>query len=62
MASAETLHLPGLAARSFDSLLEEAVRFHGHECPGQVLGVRMVLAGCRAIRMDEPRGSTISGK
>jgi formylmethanofuran dehydrogenase subunit E len=57
MAGAETLHLPGLAARSFDSLLEEAVRFHGHECPGQVLGVRMVLAGCRAIGMDEPRGA-----
>ena len=55
MLDAETLRESGLAARSFDSLLLEAVRFHGHQCPGQVLGVRMVLAGCRAIGVDEPR-------
>jgi formylmethanofuran dehydrogenase subunit E len=55
MVDAETLREPTLVARSFDSLLLEAVRFHGHECPGQVLGVRMVLAGCRAIGIDQPR-------
>jgi formylmethanofuran dehydrogenase subunit E len=44
-----------LAGRTFDDLLDEAVRFHGHLCPGQVLGVRMALAGCRAIGIEEPR-------
>jgi hypothetical protein len=57
MVGAERLQAPGLAGQSFDSLLEEAVRFHGRECPGQVLGVRMVLAGCHAIGVDEPRGA-----
>jgi formylmethanofuran dehydrogenase subunit E len=44
-----------LGARAFEDLLAEAVRFHGHLCPGQVLGVRMVLAGCRALGLDRPR-------
>jgi formylmethanofuran dehydrogenase subunit E len=44
-----------LRERSFDDLLAEAVRFHGHLCPGQVLGVRMVLAGCREIGLEQPR-------
>ena len=44
-----------LRERSFDGLLDEAVRFHGHLCPGQVLGVRMTLAGCRAVGIEEPR-------
>jgi formylmethanofuran dehydrogenase subunit E len=26
-------------------------------CPGQVLGVRIAMAGCREIGIDEPRGS-----
>jgi formylmethanofuran dehydrogenase subunit E len=46
---------PPLARRPFDDLLEEAVRFHGHACPGQVLGVRMTLAGCGALGIDRPR-------
>jgi len=54
---AEGLREDGLIGRSFDSLLQEAVRFHGHECPGQVLGVRMVVAGCRAVGLEEPRGA-----
>jgi formylmethanofuran dehydrogenase subunit E len=41
--------------RAFDELLHEAVAFHGHLCPGQVLGVRMALAGCRALGIAEPR-------
>jgi formylmethanofuran dehydrogenase subunit E len=41
--------------RAFDALLDEAVAFHGHLCPGQVLGVRMVLAGCRALGLADPR-------
>lgn len=44
-----------LSERSFDELLEEAVSFHGHLCPGQVLGVRMAVAGCRELGMDLPR-------
>jgi formylmethanofuran dehydrogenase subunit E len=44
-----------LLARPFDALLAEAVAFHGHLCPGQVLGVRMVLAGCRALGILAPR-------
>lgn len=42
--------------RTFDELLEEAVAFHGHLCPGQVLGVRMAMAGCRALGIEEPKG------
>jgi len=46
-----------LSERSFDDLLDEAVRFHGHMCPGQVLGVRMTLAGCREIGLERPRST-----
>lgn len=31
------------------------MRFHGHMCPGQVLGVRMTLAGCREIGLEQSR-------
>ena len=41
--------------RAFDELLDEAVAFHGHLCPGQVLGVRMAVAGCRALGVAHPR-------
>jgi formylmethanofuran dehydrogenase subunit E len=41
--------------RPFDDLLREAVAFHGHLCPGQVLGVRMTIAGCRTLGFDHPR-------
>jgi len=40
--------------RAFEELLGEAVAFHGHLCPGQVLGVRMAMAGCRALGIEEP--------
>ena len=40
----------------FDSLLEGAVRAHGHLCPGQVVGVRMAMAGCRRIGLTVPPG------
>ena len=46
-----------LRERSFDELLTEAVHFHGHLCPGQVLGVRMTLAGCRGVGIERPRGA-----
>jgi len=37
-------------------LLEYSSSLHGHLCSGQVLGVRMAMAGCREIGIDEPRG------
>lgn len=48
---------PALSERDFDDLLGEAVGFHGHLCPGQVLGVRMALAGCREVGLDQPRSA-----
>jgi formylmethanofuran dehydrogenase subunit E len=40
-----------------DSLLEECRRLHGHLCPGQLLGVRMALLGCRELGLQDPRGA-----
>lgn len=42
---------------TLDELLERAEHSHGHMCAGQVLGVRMALLGCRAVGIEEPRGS-----
>ena len=39
----------------FETLLRDAVALHGHLCPGQVLGVRMAVAGCLALDLSEPR-------
>ncbi|MBL0716338.1 MAG: formylmethanofuran dehydrogenase [Desulfosarcina sp.] len=39
---------------SFETLLSESARTHGHLCPGQVVGVRMAMLGCRLIGLDEP--------
>lgn len=44
-----------LSERTLDDLLAESVRFHGDLCPGQVLGVRMTVAGCRELGIDRPR-------
>jgi len=38
-----------------DELLGECGRLHGHICPGQVLGVRMALLGCRLIGVNDPK-------
>jgi formylmethanofuran dehydrogenase subunit E len=38
----------------FETLLTESARAHGHLCPGQVVGVRMAMLGCRLIGLDEP--------
>ena len=40
--------------RSFEILLKESADVHGHLCPGQVVGVRMAMLGCRVIGLDEP--------
>ncbi len=38
----------------FETLLEGSGKAHGHLCPGQVVGVRMAMEGCRLIGLDEP--------
>ncbi|MBI2361374.1 MAG: molybdopterin-guanine dinucleotide biosynthesis protein B, partial [Deltaproteobacteria bacterium] len=43
--------------RSFEELLKYSSSIHGHLCAGQVLGVRMAMAGCREVGIEEPRGS-----
>ncbi len=40
---------------NFHSLLESCSAEHGHLCPGQVVGVRMAILGCRLIGMDHPK-------
>lgn len=40
----------------FDRCLEDAVRFHGHLCGGQIIGVRMALAGLRELGLRDPKG------
>ena len=40
---------------AFEKLLESSADAHGHLCPGQVVGVRMAMLGCRLIGLDEPR-------
>ncbi len=40
---------------SFKVLLESSAKTHGHLCPGQVVGVRMAMLGCRLIGLTEPK-------
>ncbi len=41
--------------RSFNELLTDAATMHrGHVCPGQVLGVRMAMLGCKLLGIEEP--------
>jgi formylmethanofuran dehydrogenase subunit E len=40
--------------KAFHELLAESVAAHGHLCPGQMVGVRMAMLGCRLIGLDEP--------
>ena len=39
----------------FQSLLDKAVSFHGHLCGGQVIGVRMAMAGLRELGIKDPK-------
>ena len=39
---------------TFESLLKGSAAVHGHLCPGQAVGVRMAMLGCRLIGLDEP--------
>jgi formylmethanofuran dehydrogenase subunit E len=40
--------------KPFHELLEASAAAHGHLCPGQVVGVRMAMLGCRLIGLDDP--------
>jgi formylmethanofuran dehydrogenase subunit E len=40
--------------QDFETLLTGSSESHGHLCPGQVVGVRMAMLGCRLIGLDEP--------
>jgi len=40
--------------KNLDTLLEGSAAAHGHLCPGQVVGVRMAMEGCRLIGLDNP--------
>ena len=48
---------PIAPAWNLPALLAEAGRQHGHLCPGQVLGVRLAIAGCGRLGMSNPKGS-----
>lgn len=39
----------------FETLLSRSVGMHGHLCPGQIIGVRMAMLGCRLIGIENPR-------
>jgi len=40
---------------SLDELIEQAARAHGHLCPGQILGLRLALLGCRLVGIQDPK-------
>ena len=40
--------------KPFHELLASSAEAHGHLCPGQVVGVRMAMLGCRLIGLDDP--------
>lgn len=43
--------------KSFEDLLEEATRIHGHVCAGQVIGVRMCMLALSHLKIDDPKGA-----
>jgi len=45
----------GNTLEPFHKLLASSVEAHGHLCPGQVVGVRMAVLGCRLIGLDDPK-------
>lgn len=42
---------------TLDEFLREAESAHGHLCAGQVLGVRLAMAGLSRLGIDDPRGA-----
>ena len=45
-----------ITMQTFEELLEESTRVHGHICAGQVIGVRMSLLALSLIKIEDPRG------
>ncbi|MGE0082941.1 MAG: FmdE family protein [Desulfococcaceae bacterium] len=41
----------------FENLLKESVKFHGHLCGGQVVGIKMAIAGLRELGIRDPGGT-----
>jgi formylmethanofuran dehydrogenase subunit E len=39
---------------NFGDLLASSAKAHGHLCPGQAVGVRMAMLGCRLIGLEDP--------
>lgn len=44
--------------KEFENLLASSSEAHGHLCPGQVVGVRIAILGCRLIGLDDPQSRT----
>jgi formylmethanofuran dehydrogenase subunit E len=49
----------GEEMKSFEELLQTSVERHGHLCPGQVVGLRMSMLGCKLIGLDDPTSRQI---
>ncbi|MEN6484145.1 MAG: FmdE family protein [Syntrophobacteraceae bacterium] len=43
--------------KEFQTLLAKAVAFHGHLCGGQIIGVKMAMAGLREVGINDPKGA-----
>jgi formylmethanofuran dehydrogenase subunit E len=39
--------------KNFQELLASSAKVHGHLCPGQAIGVRMAMLGCRLIGLED---------
>lgn len=53
-AKTRTTHAQLTIMQDFETLLNSSAAAHGHLCPGQVVGVRMAMLGCRLIGLNEP--------
>src|SRR3990172_7148791 len=42
---------------SLDNMLKKTAGFHGHLCPGTVIGTRMAIAGLMEVGITDPEGS-----
>jgi formylmethanofuran dehydrogenase subunit E len=53
------LHLcaGGTGMEDLGELLKQSAANHGHLCPGQVLGVRLAMLGCRKVGIYAPKSS-----
>lgn len=43
--------------QSFEQLLDESTKIHGHICAGQVIGVRMSMLALSLIGIHDPKGN-----